>query len=359
MKDKVPALTGIRGFAASWVVVFHLKSLLEQLDILPAVALSRVVGYGYLAVDLFFLLSGFILARAYADRPRTMAGLRGFYLNRVFRIMPLNTVCLFAMLALVAAVGQGYWTTMPLGVGSFVAALFLVQSWGTGSATTWNLPAWSLSAEWLAYVIFPLAVLGIATIRSRGLAAAGCLTSLALLVVVMVTRGDATLDHTWLLGLPRCLLQFVAGMLLWRWLDLGLALGPSLRAGDAWLAGGAVLLSVAIAVPALELAAPFAFGALIVACAAGGRWTDALFGNRVAAFVGENSFSLYLVHFILVGCFAYLAQALSLGQAPAPARIAYAAVALACIYVVAAATWRFVELPGQAAGRRATRRWSS
>lgn len=351
MRDKVPALTGIRGFAASWVVVFHLKSLLERLDVLPAVAGSRVVGYGYLAVDLFFLLSGFILARAYADRPRTMAGVRGFYLNRVFRIMPLNTVCLFAMLALVTAVGQGYWTTMPLGVGSFVAAFFLVQSWGTGSATTWNLPAWSLSAEWLAYVVFPLGLLALAGVRTRGVAAAGTLAALALLVVVMVARGDATLEHTWLLGLPRCLLQFTAGMFLWRWV----ALGPPLRTGDAWLAGGAALLAVAIAVPALELAAPFAFGALIVACAAGGRWTDRLFGNRVAAFVGEISFSVYLVHFLLVGCFAWGAQALSLGLAPVPARIAYAAAALACIYAVAAVTWRFVELPGQAAGRRWTR----
>ena len=111
--------------------------------------------------------------------------------------------------------------------------------------------------------------------------------------------------------------------------------------------------------PPCELLAPFGFSLVILACAAGGGWTDRLLGNRAVAFLGEISFSLYLVHFVLLGLFMFVAQRLMLAEASLLVRAGYAAGAVLVVYAVSTLTWRFVELPGQRAGRYVKMKWLS
>lgn len=355
MNKRIPALTGIRGIAACWVVVLHASNLLTVADVVPQVGRWSVVRSGFLAVDLFFVLSGFVLASAYAPDH----GARGewssvgrFAVNRLLRIMPLNTVGLVFFAAVTSAFGSIHWTNERLDVRSFVAALLLVQSWGWGSPTAWNLPSWSLSAEWLAYALFPGAALALVRVPSPKAAIAGAAACLAMLAVVMLVAGGGSLDHAWRLGLVCCLTQFAAGMFLWRAIrDTPFGAGTA----DALLAAGLALVGIAVAWPPLQLAAPFGFALLVVACGSRSRWADRLFGNRSALFLGEISFSIYLFHFTLLALFALFGVRWDVAGLGLPVRVGFLALALVTILVVATLAWRFVERPAQQLARVASR----
>ena len=88
----IPALTSLRGIAAWWVVLYHFR---EYLPSRWPEWLMALTAHGYLAVDLFFILSGFVLALNYAESFRdSLAGAAGFYRLRLARIYPLHFVML-------------------------------------------------------------------------------------------------------------------------------------------------------------------------------------------------------------------------------------------------------------------------
>src|SRR5215469_9584957 len=158
-REEVRALTGLRGIAATLVALYHINPELRGYG-----AFGRIVGRGYLWVDLFFVLSGFVLALNYGARFAhgwRSDTWRDFLLRRVARIYPLYVV-LFAGSAAYMAVGLGQSYALPLlpyptlshPVADGAANLFMVQSWGVGPS--FDGTAWSLSAEWAAYLLFPL-----------------------------------------------------------------------------------------------------------------------------------------------------------------------------------------------------------
>ncbi|GGI67616.1 acyltransferase [Polymorphobacter multimanifer] len=346
----IPALTGIRGVAACWVVLYHIGTNLDAIAPALPVRDMALVRAGYLGVDLFFLLSGYVLAHSYFRRADTGMGstLQVFWIGRVFRIMPLNTFMLLLLSLLATAFPAPFWSDAPLAASTFWACLLLVQSWGFSNPTSWNFPAWSLSAEWAAYEVLPLILLAGRYARSAAIALAAALASLLVLVLIMLTLGEQNLHHVWLLGLPRCLLQFAAGAFLWRSLDLGL-----LRRGnpDAVLATGLCGLAIAVAAPGLDLVAPFAFAAIIIGCAMESRLANRLFANSTAMFLGSISFSIYLSHAIIInGCKLVLARTgVELASPPAAALLVLTLIG--AILAVSTLTWRLVERPGQDAGR--------
>ncbi len=181
----IKPLTSLRFIAAVWVLLYHFKDHLG-LD------LGRwgLVADGYLGVDLFFTLSGFILAHVYLSQFEGGAfGYGGFLKNRIARVYPMHLAALAAMIVLYAGA-----TAMGAGVGSpdafkwsdLPAHLFMVHAWGATPAVGWNFPSWSISAEWAAYLLFPLvaALVLKAQRRSAWMAAAAlalCLVSFAAL----------------------------------------------------------------------------------------------------------------------------------------------------------------------------------
>jgi peptidoglycan/LPS O-acetylase OafA/YrhL len=143
----LPALTGIRFFAAFYVVLFHSLPWLKSHFNLPR-PLVIFLGNGYLAVALFFLLSGFILSYTYAGNVENARQRAKFWEARFARIYPVYFLSL--MLAL------PFQRSLPL--STKVAVLAMVQAWNpfhrewTGA---WNYPAWSLSVEAFFYLWFP------------------------------------------------------------------------------------------------------------------------------------------------------------------------------------------------------------
>jgi len=179
----LPALTSLRGIAAVTVLFFHASWIAYNYAGGAPPAFWR---RGYLAVDLFFLLSGFILTHVYRSRlaaERSWPAIGQFLWARFCRIYPasLFTTALFV---LVYTVGGLYFQDKISFTAQLIAALLLLQvPWLDTIAI--NPPSWSISAEWYAYLLFPFFVPLIWRLRGRTAAMAG---------IVLVAA--VSVDHT-------------------------------------------------------------------------------------------------------------------------------------------------------------------
>lgn len=187
----IPQLTGIRALAALWVACFHFRPyILESFpQSWPLIPLFNV---GHLGVDLFFILSGFILTFTHLDR---MAGgwsprkVMGFLWLRLSRVWPVTVAMLFVYgayrIAQTWITGDGAYAAS-LDVRRLLMHVLLIQSWGS-EHHDWNPIDWSISAEWMAYLVFGVLVLFLAkaqsTLRTRSLV---LLASAALVPMVIV-----------------------------------------------------------------------------------------------------------------------------------------------------------------------------
>jgi peptidoglycan/LPS O-acetylase OafA/YrhL len=162
-QTKIEELESLRGMAALLVVIFHLPKWNPILDI-------GIINNGYLMVDLFFVLSGFVIFTAYSNRIETKTELIRFQFLRFGRLYPVHLVFLFAYFALEVAkyvavhkLGTQDIRVTPFGENSFgalIEQLFLLQAIGpTGNVVTYNYPAWSISVEFYTYLIFGLSIL--------------------------------------------------------------------------------------------------------------------------------------------------------------------------------------------------------
>ena len=211
-------LTGVRFIAAFWVLLYHFQAPLDRLGLLIPV-FSDLLRVGRLGVDLFFALSGFILTYTYLTKlgPRLAVKAAAiFWWLRLARIWPVHFVMLnVAGLAVVAqskVTGSSFdrdW----LNPVDYLKNLFLVQEWGPNPQRGWNFVSWSLSMEWLAYLLFPLLVLALWQFHKRvptwGLVVLWWV-SLAPLLLYGLGRTDSYYTDNWG-STYRILTEFTAG----------------------------------------------------------------------------------------------------------------------------------------------------
>jgi peptidoglycan/LPS O-acetylase OafA/YrhL len=327
------ALTSIRGIAAWWVVLFHLRLLLAAW--LPDAAI-RLLGQGNLAVDLFFILSGFVIALNYGDHLAGDWRATGDFLFRRFaRIYPLHLLILAGFAAYAgAAILFGSATWHDQNPGYFLASLFLVQNWGFFGALEWNVPAWSISTEAMAYLLFPILLRLFAAARrpTWRLAAAVLLLGLAIPAFFAAT-GTSFPDDVPQTGLFRCLVQFGMGMLLYE-------LYRRLRGSNlGWpLIGTAAALGLAYAVAGVPVVS-LAWAALVLGLALG---RDGLLGAPVLVWLGRISYATYLCHYLALTIFKYLFVAE--GRPVPPALLALYLVA---VLAASALLYHGLERPAQ------------
>ena len=192
-------LTGVRFVAAFWVLTYHLQGPLNTLGLNHIPMVSDFFRVGRLGVDLFFALSGFILAHTYLERmgPALKMRAAGFFLwLRLGRIYPVHLVMLFvagfAVVAQAKLTGEALnrdWLTP----WDFIKQLLLIQEWGPAPQRGWNFVAWSLSMEWLAYLLFPFIVLVLWRFR-RSIPTWGLLAAVAVVLVPLILFGLTTTD---------------------------------------------------------------------------------------------------------------------------------------------------------------------
>jgi peptidoglycan/LPS O-acetylase OafA/YrhL len=337
--NELRALTSIRGIAAWMVVLYHIRLSIAGLPD----AWIRFFAKGYLAVDFFFLLSGFVIWLSWGPRLRE-AGWREvprFLQKRIARIWPLHLVVLggaVGLAVLLAGVGRHDPAEFPF--AELPLHVFLLQNWGFTDKLSWNDPAWSISCELAAYLAFPLLVRAVdwRTLPSWLVASAA---AAFLVILAAAMSGQPTLGHDITrFGLVRCLTEFAAGSAicaLWvRWksaptLPTLLAFGFSAAAFAGWAMGLPETLAI-----------PFAFAGLLLGLAL----TSGLRGNPLDAaplhYLGEISYATYLSHFMLFVLFklAFVDDA----HAVPPVLIGlYLAIVLGC----SVALYHLVERPAQ------------
>lgn len=362
---RVECLDGLRGLAALWVLLGHAM-------ILTGFHLP-VVSRPDLGVDLFILLSGFLMLFQYRLRSefedwRKPSIWAAFWTRRFFRIAPLFYVLLATALiagpaiyadrvAIDSFLGQRlqpperYLDHGPANIAthlSFVFGLLPAYAYRT------PLPDWSLGLEMQFYAVFPFLVL----LGRRAGWALGALAIATCGALIAVTARRAGMDFPMPAFLPLKLHLFLCGMLIAA--DHG-----GERARLLWHLGMAMLLAILpiggatdllhLATRELIVLAFFALVHLRTTGAVGAL--SRLLGSKPFHWLGELSYGTYLIHLLILQPVAAWAIAQFGSDIGAPVRFALVAGIVAPItYGIAFATYKLVELPGQALGKALIKR---
>jgi peptidoglycan/LPS O-acetylase OafA/YrhL len=301
LPSRFSALDGWRGICALLVALYHFPTV------------SHVGGWGivqhaYLFVDFFFVLSGFVITYAYWDRIGSWRAAGVMMWRRLGRLWPLHVALLAAFVALELAAPVAAWL---LGIhrsaagvfdpnsSSLLSAvptnLFLLHGLGVHDRLTWNLPSWSISAEFWTYALF--ACLLVVT-RSRTVIAAGVIALGAWGVVAAFSPRYIGVDYD--LGFLRCLAGFFAGHLVY----LGVRRRPcAMRLPtlcEALVVAAIGVFVVYAGQTPVELAAPlvFALAVWVFAHEAGG--ISRVLKGQPFAWLGVISYSIYMVHALII-----------------------------------------------------------
>lgn len=363
-KPRYEILDGLRGVASVIVVLFH---LLETYSAGPA---YQLINHGYLAVDFFFALSGFVIGYAYDDRWNRMTTW-GFFKRRLVRLHPMvvmGTVlgaCLYFL-------GQNEGFPLIGHVPGWKVALAFVMGClmipcgprmdirGWGETNSFNGPNWSLTWEYVGNVVYAFLLRRL----SRGwlllcvVCSAFCTLDLCLnwnvfgllteareAQIYTVIGGWSLTGEQVYIGLTRLFYPFLAGLLLSRvrWF-------VPVRGGFWWCS---LLLAVVLAVPcvggpgnvlngwynALCILVLFPF---IVSMGAGSRLTDPR-SAQVCTFLGELSYPLYITHFPLV--YLQMSWAWQHPEAPVFAHVMVAAGVFVLSVMLAWGCLKLYDLP--------------
>lgn len=301
---RLEQLVSVRGLAAWLVVFFHSIALLQiAIPELPSWVFDTIA-HGYIAVDFFFVLSGFIIFINYYDRFGVgfWQNATAFYWNRFTRIYPVHFLILFAYLGLAAlflcfsnskSVPDTYTPT------SFIRNLFLIQAW-FGESISWNVPSWSISAEWFVYLLFPMQ----AVLLKK--CAHGLVTHLFLALLVLVAIFGISQVQINVEGVPRLTeLPLVRAIFEF---SLGTIVGSLYVLHQKWLIRTqlvwvAIIIAVAIAIAYLGLSAvlgvPIMCFLVVGALCIDKSPLTKLLSTQPLLYLGEISYSTYMVHYLV------------------------------------------------------------
>ena len=351
-RAEIRALTGIRAFAALWVVMIHLAyALPTSLD-----GVRWFASLGYLGVDLFFVLSGFIISYNYWPsfvKPSALA-YRRFLGLRLARLYPVHMFTLLASALLMLSVqvaglnqrvAQAFvthkdftdWTGT-----NFIANLLMVQAWGPYHVVSWNNPSWSVSCEWFAYLIFPL----LALLRPQRLPAVVSIALAGLLVSIVASVAQAGGQSPFFM-LIRVSCEFMAGCLIYHAYiryDGRAASSRMLCFGTFALLVGVLILLWNQRGIASDWAA-VTFPLLILGIAVSSGAVASTLGSKPAVYWGRVSYSLYMTHGVVLWPLKALAPIRE--TATTLHRSALLGFHLIVIGSIAAMTYHFVEEPAR------------
>jgi peptidoglycan/LPS O-acetylase OafA/YrhL len=349
----IPSMTGIRGVAAVWVMLYHARFYLLDLPFLPRIELF---GSGWRGVDLFFMLSGFILMYAHG---REFYEIRKgpiirFARLRFTRVYPLNAVILF-LIAVLVAFQPGYvaWlrsvdNPADCSPGAFVRTLLLATRWFLPGRGEWNTPTWSLSLEILGYIAFPLlAYCALRVTRGRQLIGIGLLSLAGDYVVLRVSHTpESDFGQIAVVRMAAC---FVTGIAICRLWSLAAA---SAKKWAGWITAASVAgVLIAAYLPHGDVLFNFCFASLLYGLAFQQGIVNKLLASRAAVFLGDISFPLYLVHVVPLVWLWYFIRSDWAAFSPFAKAAAVACWAVGCI-LAATLLHYFVEKPFHSLGRR-------
>ncbi len=354
--SEIRALTGLRGIAALYVAAFHF-GIGEQWSG-PFYTFGM---HGYLGVDIFFVLSGFIMAltyRALFANGFSRDGFKTFMKRRIARVYPLYfVVTVFLILTLPDNPPEGF-LSIPVTWWTSLNNLLLIQSWGFGKS--YVLPGWSISTELAAYLLFP-ALLGITYFCSKRRAILSGLVAVILLVLLAVLpEGFLNLTHEkgplhiWIGNGPgplvRCLAEFVFGLLACRVFLEGRPDGI-LRHKFTALALLCALCGV-LMIPNSDVLAVLLIPPLLIALADDQGPGARVLGWGPVHWLGLISYSFYLVHYtypvqLISYALGHALDTLVFDGAMPHWKLNLIGIQILVSLVLAAGTYYLIEKPGR------------
>ena len=300
---QLPSLTSLRGLAALWVVLYHFS--VQCFPNLDATPYTHIIHKGYLAVDLFFMLSGFVMTHVYhrAFSESVTRHYRGFMVARIARIYPLHVLILLLFVATAVA---SQWTTDTTTIGSvrdiplqgsesvsaFVANLFMLQGLDA-SKLSWNYPAWSISVEFMAYLLFPFTLPAIWALSDRAKLAVAVFLFALLMLFAFLTKGNFD-QWDGPITLLRCLPEFILGTLLY--CAFRRAPKNSLLSGSFVAYSLVAVIVICLHVDAPDLLITLLFAALVLTAVLNTGSFSEVANAGPLIWLGDISYSLYLIH---------------------------------------------------------------
>lgn len=299
-KAYIGTLTPLRGLAAIWVVIYHFDEVTSftGLPHLISRESSMILGKGYLWVDFFFILSGFVITHVYADKFKVFGldTLTSFIKARFARLYPLHLLLLFlhliffgSLLVLAPKTASDFGFLFPQ--DGFWLHLVFGETFGNPSGLSWNMPAWSIGAEWWTYLIMVPVFVWLFKKRNLTLAALS-IVGVTLLVLIPGWHDKGNMDTTWEFGLFRCISEFSIGILVYQ--AFKSRIGRGFFQKDVV---GVGLLTMVVAcmhygVEDIFTVGVFAF--VILSLAYNKGMLNRLATYRAPQFFGDISFSLYM-----------------------------------------------------------------
>lgn len=287
-KKEIKSLTGLRGVASLWIVLFHYFSKYELFY-----PFHTIINNGYVAVDIFFVLSAFLLTLVY-NKKMTSINLKTtlhFYKKRINRIYP---IYFFSLIFITITIGANFKT--------FIFNSLLIQCFFNIKYLV-NIVYWSLSTEWICYLIFPFFLYAIHKFRIN--------YKILLLLGIALRISLCFLPHLYFGEGPLTFLPI-------KFLDIPFGINSLIRTFSGYFIGVGIfyivqnnflkskyinlyllLFLLSILVPYGLLLTPI-FIAFIIKFLYQSK--DSLLSNflssRFVYFLGEISYSLYIVHTI-------------------------------------------------------------
>jgi len=358
-KGEIRSHTSLRGWAALMVVFVHFRSFLH-----PSIDPDEITFFlakGYLWVDFFFILSGFVMSYVYdIEHPQRHSIQDTFHylIARIARIYPLHFISLVATLLFFITVALINWQLEKesccvfdgslRNAESLVANLFLIHAWGMFDWVTWNLPSWSLSAEFFCYLIFAVLLTLDSENRKLALVALSC-TAVLFYCLCLATGSDV--DENFRLSIVRAASAFTIGIMLFLGRKVISVISERSLTCIQIVASIALLLALHFGLADVLSIALMALIVLIT-------WEDRGYlcnclTTRHIHTIGLLSFSIYMWHYLI----KFIAQkdweyytGLPL-QSSAVGSVLFVACLIGLVLPISVWSYRFLEIP--------TRRWTS
>jgi peptidoglycan/LPS O-acetylase OafA/YrhL len=349
------SLEGLRGIAALIVALFHAWD--------SAVTSPSLVQHGWLFVDLFFVISGFVMSHAYRNNLTSKSDFGSFLIKRFGRLYPLHLITLivfiFAEHLLQFAKHVASQLGHPIGsnpanfslvdVPSIFYRSLLLHGIGLKGDYNYNAPSWSISTEFWTYIVFGLSLWLMAkNNRSTQRWTWGMLCVSGICVCLVAGKTSlAILDgYAW----SRCIYSFFLGALLPECRD---KLSPR-KTVTAWSQIAMLIISILLVIMAdeksrLTFFVPLAFAALVLSLSFDTGPAHALFASKSAIFLGKISYSIYMTHSIMLVFLNPIGSIL-----PEPYKSLLTVFYVAALLYVSSQTYRLIEAPW----RDRFRKWS-
>ncbi|WP_019140841.1 acyltransferase family protein [Noviherbaspirillum massiliense] len=348
----IKSLEGGRGIAALIVALFHLAVGAEHISL---------IRNGYLFVDLFFVLSGFVMCAAYGSTMKSTHDFRVFLIRRIGRLYPLlifstlvfvlaeNVIVLLKQLAY----AHGYASVLnnpaarefaiPTAT-EILGTITLVHGMGVFDRLILNTPSWSISTEFYTYFLFAGLCL---MLNGKARIVAFAVFSLigfgisvwASTTIHACLQQKGCLSLTSDFGFLRCIYSFFLGAIVYQ-----IAQRNRFNSSMLQIAGCLALfalLSLVDPFPWLAFVFPLCFALLILSVCTDQGWLAAILKRKPFQILGERSYSIYLLHMPLVLFFENIAKRVHDFLPSAAVLVAYVAV----LVVISGWTFKFIEDP--------------